>query len=81
VRALTARPIPQPLLLTMMPCCCSCRYKKPQGFEGKRVVVVGIGNSGVDIATSLVGTAATVQLSSRRCETRSPVNWMPNNSK
>ena len=42
------------------------RYKKPQGFEGKRVVVVGIGNSGVDIATSLVGTAASVQLSSRR---------------
>jgi cation diffusion facilitator CzcD-associated flavoprotein CzcO len=30
------------------------------------VVVVGIGNSGVDIATSLVGTAASVELSSRR---------------
>lgn len=43
----------------------SISYKKPQGFEGKRVVVVGIGNSGVDIATSLVGTAAAVDLSSR----------------
>lgn len=30
------------------------------------MVVVGIGNSGVDIATSLVGTAASVELSSRR---------------
>jgi hypothetical protein len=36
------------------------------------VVVVGIGNSGVDIATSLVGTAASVELSSRRCSRRRP---------
>uniref|UniRef100_A0A4X2K3E6 Dimethylaniline monooxygenase [N-oxide-forming] 3 n=1 Tax=Vombatus ursinus TaxID=29139 RepID=A0A4X2K3E6_VOMUR len=36
----------------------SREYKGPEGFEGKRVLVVGLGNSGCDIATELSHTAA-----------------------
>lgn len=35
-------------------------YKSPQSFLGKRVVVVGIGNSGIDIAVELSHTAKQV---------------------
>lgn len=35
-------------------------YKSPQPFLGKRVVVVGIGNSGIDIAVELSHTAKQV---------------------
>ncbi|XP_054020906.1 flavin-containing monooxygenase 5-like [Dryobates pubescens] len=41
-------------------------YKKPQPFSGQRVVVVGIGNSGVDITVELSHTAKQVFLSTRR---------------
>ncbi|KFP21360.1 Dimethylaniline monooxygenase [N-oxide-forming] 5, partial [Egretta garzetta] len=41
-------------------------YKSPQSFLGKRVVVVGTGNSGIDIAVELSHTAKQVFLSTRR---------------
>ncbi|NXV63380.1 FMO5 monooxygenase, partial [Molothrus ater] len=41
-------------------------YKNPQPFFEKRVVVVGIGNSGIDIAVELSHTAKQVFLSTRR---------------
>ncbi|KAM9324723.1 flavin-containing monooxygenase 5-like [Gastrophryne carolinensis] len=41
-------------------------YKNPQEFEGKRVIVIGIGNSGGDIAVELSRTASQVFLSTRR---------------
>ncbi|KAJ1173082.1 hypothetical protein NDU88_004923 [Pleurodeles waltl] len=41
-------------------------YKNPEGFKGKRVVVIGIGNSGGDLAVELSRTADQVYLSTRR---------------
>ncbi|NXB33824.1 FMO5 monooxygenase, partial [Eulacestoma nigropectus] len=41
-------------------------YKTPQPFLGKQVVVVGIGNSGIDIAVELSHTARQVFLSTKR---------------
>lgn len=41
-------------------------YETPEGFEGKRVLVVGIGNSGVDIACETSRIAEKVFLSTRR---------------
>ncbi|NXT40745.1 FMO5 monooxygenase, partial [Pelecanoides urinatrix] len=41
-------------------------YKSSQPFSGKRVVVVGTGNSGVDIAVELSHSAKQVFLSTRR---------------
>ncbi|NXJ68874.1 FMO5 monooxygenase, partial [Rostratula benghalensis] len=41
-------------------------YKSPQSFLGKRVVVVGIGNSGIDIAVELSHAAKQVFLSTKR---------------
>ncbi|NXU30970.1 FMO5 monooxygenase, partial [Thalassarche chlororhynchos] len=41
-------------------------YKSPQSFSGKRVVVVGTGNSGVDIAVELSHSAKQVFLSTKR---------------
>lgn len=41
-------------------------YKKPTRFEGKRVVVVGVGNSGVDAAVELSACCPRVCLSTRR---------------
>ncbi|HVR84918.1 MAG TPA: NAD(P)-binding domain-containing protein [Planctomycetota bacterium] len=41
-------------------------YRTSGGFEGKRVLVVGIGNSGVDIACDLSKVAAATFLSTRR---------------
>lgn len=35
----------------------SWEYKDPDPFRGKRVVVVGIGNSGCDIAVEISRTA------------------------
>ncbi|XP_063796080.1 flavin-containing monooxygenase 3-like isoform X1 [Pseudophryne corroboree] len=40
-------------------------YKKPADFAGKRVLVVGLGNSGADIAVELGRTAEKVILSTR----------------
>lgn len=42
------------------------RYKSPSIFEGKRVLVVGAGNSGCDIAVDAVHRAASVSMSVRR---------------
>ncbi|XP_060088549.1 flavin-containing monooxygenase 5-like [Heteronotia binoei] len=41
-------------------------YKDPTEFKGKRVIVVGIGNSGVDIAVEISQVASQVFLSTRR---------------
>lgn len=44
----------------------SHHYRTPAPFEGKRVLVVGIGNSGVDIAVDVCRHARHVSLSTRR---------------
>jgi dimethylaniline monooxygenase (N-oxide forming) len=44
----------------------SHHYKTADPFEGKRVLVVGIGNSAVDIAVDLCRQAKSVHLSTRR---------------
>lgn len=44
----------------------SCEYRKPDVFDGKRVLVVGAGNSGCDIAVDAVHRAARVAMSVRR---------------
>ncbi|XP_006876051.1 PREDICTED: dimethylaniline monooxygenase [N-oxide-forming] 5-like [Chrysochloris asiatica] len=44
----------------------SREYKSPEDFFGKRIIVVGIGNSGVDIAVELSRVAKQVFLSTRR---------------
>jgi cation diffusion facilitator CzcD-associated flavoprotein CzcO len=41
------------------------QYKTPEGFDGAHVVVVGLGNTGADIATELASHAASVTLSTR----------------
>lgn len=41
-------------------------YKSPEEFTGKRVIVVGIGNSGGDLAVEISHTANQVFLSTRR---------------
>jgi len=41
-------------------------YKKPTGFEDKRAVVVGIGNSGVDVAVEISRHTDQTFLSTRR---------------
>ncbi|XP_076728942.2 dimethylaniline monooxygenase [N-oxide-forming] 4 isoform X2 [Callospermophilus lateralis] len=43
----------------------SQEYKSPEGFQGKRVLVIGLGNTGGDIAVELSRTAAQVLLSTR----------------
>ncbi|XP_044122883.1 putative dimethylaniline monooxygenase [N-oxide-forming] 6 isoform X3 [Neovison vison] len=40
-------------------------YKDPEAFKGKRVLVIGLGNSGSDIAVELSRRAAQVIISSR----------------
>ncbi|XP_041370757.1 flavin-containing monooxygenase 5-like [Gigantopelta aegis] len=44
----------------------SVEYKDSRGFEGKRVVIIGIGNSGGDAAVELSRTCSKVFLSTRR---------------
>ncbi|OCT82909.1 flavin-containing monooxygenase 5 [Xenopus laevis] len=41
-------------------------YKNPESFSGKNVIVIGIGNSGGDIAVELSRTASQVFLSTRK---------------
>ncbi|XP_067156769.1 flavin-containing monooxygenase 3-like isoform X1 [Apteryx mantelli] len=43
----------------------SREYKEPEKFRGKKVLVVGLGNSGSDIAVELSTVASQVYLSSR----------------
>jgi cation diffusion facilitator CzcD-associated flavoprotein CzcO len=50
----------------------SSRYRNPASFAGKRVLVVGYGNSGAEIALDLAGAGIEVSLS-----VRSPVNVIP----
>lgn len=47
-------------------------YKEPEPFQGKRVLVVGVGNSGLDIAADIAPVAAQTFVSAR-----SPVLIMP----
>ncbi|XP_041967776.1 dimethylaniline monooxygenase [N-oxide-forming] 2-like [Alosa sapidissima] len=44
----------------------SWEYKDPEPFRGKRVVIVGIGNSGCDIAVEISRTAEKTFLSTRK---------------
>ncbi|XP_008846746.1 dimethylaniline monooxygenase [N-oxide-forming] 2 [Nannospalax galili] len=44
----------------------SRQYKDPAGFEGKRILVIGIGNSASDIACELSKKAAQVFISTRQ---------------
>ncbi|NXW63819.1 FMO1 monooxygenase, partial [Eurystomus gularis] len=44
----------------------SRQYKRPDVFQGKRVLVVGMGNSGVDIAVEASRVAAKVTISTGR---------------
>uniref|UniRef100_UPI001E1B5805 dimethylaniline monooxygenase [N-oxide-forming] 2 n=1 Tax=Jaculus jaculus TaxID=51337 RepID=UPI001E1B5805 len=44
----------------------SRQYKHPVGFEGKRILVIGIGNSASDIASELSKKAAQVFVSTRQ---------------
>lgn len=43
----------------------SATYKGPEGFEGKRIVVVGCGSSGADLSAELGPVAAQVDVSTR----------------
>ncbi len=47
-------------------------YRRPQEFEGRRVLVIGVGNSGLDIAADLAPFAASTTTAAR-----SPVLIMP----
>ncbi|WP_044640119.1 flavin-containing monooxygenase [Risungbinella massiliensis] len=49
----------------------SSQYQKPESFQGQRIVVVGAGNSAVQIAFEL-STMSNVSLA-----TRSPISFMP----
>ena len=40
-------------------------YRRPEAFRGKRVLVIGAGNSGCDIAVDAVGQASSVDMSLR----------------
>ncbi|MBD7978307.1 flavin-containing monooxygenase [Serpens gallinarum] len=44
----------------------SAQYRNPEIFKGKRVLLVGCGNSGADIAVDAVHHAASVDISLRR---------------
>lgn len=41
-------------------------YRRPQGYAGRRVLVVGVGNSGTDIACEIAPVAARTLLAMRR---------------
>lgn len=47
-------------------------YRGPETFAGQRVLVVGAGNSGAQVAADLLGTAARVHWA-----TRSTPGWLP----
>jgi dimethylaniline monooxygenase (N-oxide forming) len=41
------------------------KYKDFHGFENKRVLIIGLGNSAVDVASNLVAATPHVHLSTR----------------
>ncbi|KAF7558843.1 hypothetical protein G7046_g5305 [Stylonectria norvegica] len=41
-------------------------FKRPEAFDGKRVIILGLGNTGGDIADLLVGHASSVSISHSR---------------
>lgn len=43
----------------------SAEYRRPAGFEGRRVLVVGVGNSGGEIASELASAGARVTIAVR----------------
>jgi len=43
----------------------SIEYRRPTGFEGRRVLVVGVGNSGGEIGSELANAGATVTMAVR----------------
>ncbi|XP_033617977.1 dimethylaniline monooxygenase [N-oxide-forming] 4 isoform X2 [Fukomys damarensis] len=60
----------------------SQEYRTPEAFQGKRVLVIGLGNTGGDIAVELSRTAAQVFLSTRTgtwVYSRSSVGGYPRN--
>ncbi|XP_063283421.1 dimethylaniline monooxygenase [N-oxide-forming] 2-like [Pelobates fuscus] len=44
----------------------SREYKEPMEFDGKKVLIIGLGNSGADLASELCTKASQVYLSSKR---------------
>lgn len=52
-------------------CCHSWEYKDPHPFHGKRVVVIGIGNSGGDIAVEISRVAERVNTNRELIKTHS----------
>ena len=44
----------------------SRNYRSPDNFKGKNVLILGVGNSGVDIACDVASVAANIFLASRR---------------
>uniref|UniRef100_A0A8C5PP99 Flavin-containing monooxygenase n=1 Tax=Leptobrachium leishanense TaxID=445787 RepID=A0A8C5PP99_9ANUR len=44
----------------------SRHYKRPVGFDGKKVLIIGMGNTGVDISTELCTRTSQVYLSTKR---------------
>jgi cation diffusion facilitator CzcD-associated flavoprotein CzcO len=50
----------------------SVEYRRPAGFEGRRVLVIGVGNSGGEIASELANAGARVTIA-----VRSGANVMP----
>jgi cation diffusion facilitator CzcD-associated flavoprotein CzcO len=53
----------------------ACRYKTPDVFQGKRVLVVGAGNSGCDIVCEAAQHAARAAISMRRGYWYLPKFW------
>jgi dimethylaniline monooxygenase (N-oxide forming) len=53
----------------------SVAYKRPEEFEGCRVMTVGLGNTAADIATGLVGVAGQVYLSHRKGSYVVSLSW------
>jgi cation diffusion facilitator CzcD-associated flavoprotein CzcO len=47
-------------------CCTPAAYKSAEQFKGKRVLIIGAGNSGCDIAVDAVHYAQSVDISVRR---------------
>lgn len=55
----------------------SREYKSPEDFVGKRIIVVGIGNSGVDIAVELSRVAKQVCLLSTTSLIQTFASYVP----